>query len=48
MSSDEHTVSSIDAVFDNDKIVVAGKLVLIDAMHAALLRRAAETVASWE
>jgi hypothetical protein len=41
----QHAASAIDAILHNDEVVLARKLVLINAVEAALLWRAAHAIA---
>lgn len=44
----QHAAPPVDAIFHDNEIVLAGELVLIYTMQAALLGRAAQAVAVWQ
>lgn len=48
MSRYQHAASPVYAILDNDEIVLAGKLMLIYTVQAALLGRAAQAIAVWQ
>lgn len=44
----EHAATPVDAIVDDEEVVVAGELMFVYAVHAALLGSAAEAVAPWD
>lgn len=48
MSGSQHAVPAINAIVNDEEVVVLWELVLVYAMHTALRRSAAKTIASWD
>jgi hypothetical protein len=44
----QHAASPVDAILQNDEVILARELVLVYAVQTTLLRRAAQPIAVWQ